>query len=229
MSELFHQYDQKFETLKDLMQDELPRNLRLFNLRLRLALDIQIDFKGEVSLTKTRDVRETYVKIIKLMEMWNAYESLFHYAKELGKYANPKANKAKIYAQSLLREVGSLAILKQAAETIKSRYVSNHRFKEDFDQYIHRIKKDDRIKSTLTDDALAFRAYCLNRKSISGIEILSLIYTERNMYYHNGETAKMGMRYSNRKLLIDTYRHCLIDHTLMLSNYILDAEIADNK
>lgn len=229
MNDLFQQYDQKFETLKDLMQDELPRSLRLFNLRLRLALDIQIDFKGEVSLTKTREVRETYIKIIKLMEMWNAYESLFHYAKELGRYANPKANKAKIYAQSLLREVGSLAILKQAAESIKSNYESNPRFKEDFNQYINRIKKDPRIKSTLTDDTLSFREYCMNRKSISGIEMLSLIYAERNMYYHNGETAKMGMRYSNRKLLIDTYRNCLVNHTLMLSSYILDSEIEDNK
>ncbi|WP_033408740.1 hypothetical protein [Psychroflexus tropicus] len=229
MNELFHQYNQKFETLKEFMQDELPRSLRLFNIRLRLALDIQIDFKGEISLTKTAQVRETYVKIIKLMEMWNAYEALFHYAKDIGKYANPKANKAKIYSQTLLKEIGSLTVLKQATDNLKNNYANKAGFKEDFDQYIKRIENDDRIKKTLTDDSVSMKKYLNSQESISGIEILSLIYAERNMYYHNGETAKMGMRYSNRKLLIDIYRTCLIIHTLMVTNYIVDAEIENNK
>lgn len=228
MNELFQQYNQKFEKLKDLMQDELPRRLRLFNIRLRLALDIQIDFKGEISLTKTEEVRETYVKIIKLMEMWNAYEALFHYAKDIGKYANPKANKAKIYSQTLLNEIGSLTVLKQATDSLKNNYSDRDRFKEDFDQYVKRIEDDDRLKTTLTEDAVSMKEYLSNNKSISGIEILSLIYAERNMYYHNGETAKMGMRYSNRKLLIDTYKTCLVNHTLMVTNYIMDAEIENN-
>jgi len=229
MNELFQQYNQKFETLKDIMQDELPRSLRLFNIRLRLALDIQIDFKGEISLTKTVQVRETYVKIIKLMEMWNAYEALFHYAKDIGKYANPKANKAKIYSQTLLKEIGSLTVLKQATDDLKSNYVNRDGFKNDFDQYIKRIEDDTRIKNTLTEDAISIKEHMKNENAISGIEILSLIYSERNMYYHNGETAKMGMRYSNRKLLIDTYKTCLINHTLMVINYIVDAEIENNK
>lgn len=229
MNELFQQYNQKFENLKDLIQDELPRSLRLFNIRLRLALDIQIDFKGEISLTKTPEVRETYVKIIKLMEMWNAYEALFHYAKDLGKYANPKANKAKIYSQTFLKEIGSLTILKQATDDIKNNFVNQARFNEDFNQYIKRIENDERIKHTITEDAISIRQYFNDKKTISGIEILSLIYAERNMYYHNGETAKMGMRYSNRKLLIDTYRTCLVSHTLMVTNYIMDSEIESNK
>jgi hypothetical protein len=229
MNELFYQYNQKFETLKDLMQDELPRSLRLFNIRLRLALDIQIDFKGEISLTKTVQVRETYIKIIKLMEMWNAYEALFHYAKDIGKYANPKANKAKIYSQTLLKEIGSLTVLKQATDDLKNNYVNKDGFKADFDQYITRIENDARIKKTLTDDAVSMKKHMNSQEAISGIEILSLIYAERNMYYHNGETAKMGMRYSNRKLLIDTYKTCLINHTLMVTNYIMDAEIENNK
>lgn len=229
MNELFQQYNEKFDTLKDLMQDELPRSLRLFNIRLRLALDIQIDFKGEISLTKTQEVRVTYVKIIKLMEMWNAYEALFHYAKDIGKYANPKANKAKIYSQTLLKEIGSLTILKQATDDLKNNYENKNGFKVDFDQYIKRIEEDDRIKNTLTEDAVSMKGYMNNDKAISGIEILALIYAERNMYYHNGETAKMGMRYSNRKLLIDTFKTCLVNHTLMVTNYIMDAEIEDNK
>lgn len=229
MNELFRQYNQKFENLKDLMQDELPRSLILFNIRFRLALDILIDFKGEIFLSKKKTVRDTYVKIIRLMETWNAYEALFHYAKDIGKYANPKANKARIYSQTFLKEVSSLSLLKESVDGLKANYTNKPKFKTDINQYIKRIEDDDRIKSTTTVDAKRFLEYMKGEKSISGIEILSLIYAERNMYYHNGETAKMGMCYSNRKLLIDKYIDCLINHTLKLANYILDAEIKETE
>ena len=228
MRELFEQYNLKYKSLKDLMQDEIPRSLRLFNIRFRLALDIKIDFKGEISLTKSKEVRDTYVIIIRLMETWNAYEALFHYVKELGKYANPKAGKSKVYSQKNLKKVGSLQILKNSLDDLESEYHKNSKFKSDFDQYIERINNDDRIKQTLTNDANYVLEYFRGEKSISGIEILSLIYAERNMYYHNGETAKMGMRYTNRKKILNNYLECLSIHTLNLINYILDEEIIEN-
>ena len=82
---LFDNYNQIFKKLENLLQDEMPRSLRLFNIRLRLAIDIQIDFKGEISLTKTKEVKDTYVLLIRLMEIWNAYEALFHYVKDAKK------------------------------------------------------------------------------------------------------------------------------------------------
>ncbi len=163
------------------------------------------------------------------METWNAYEALFHYVKGLGKYANPKVGKSKVYSQVFLDKVGSLKLLKSAIDDLKESYQKNNDFKNDFDQYIKRIEEDERIKSTLTEDSKSVLEYFNNNKSISGIEILSLIYAERNMYYHNGETAKMGMRYSNRRKLIKAYLSCLKDHTLSLANYILDQEIKENE
>ncbi len=229
MTELFNQYTSKYERFRILMQDEISRSLRLFNIRFRLSLDIQIDFKGEISLTKSQPVRDTYALIIRLMETWNAYEALFHYIKELGKYANPKVIKSKIYSKKFLETVGSLKTLKVTVDKLKIEYNRNVKFKSDINQYISRIENDNRIKSTLTEDSKNVLAYFKEEKSISGIEILSLIYAERNMYYHNGETAKMGMTYTNRKKLINQYLECLSIHTLKLINYILDEEIKENQ
>ncbi|MEM5871733.1 MAG: hypothetical protein QW051_02560 [Candidatus Aenigmatarchaeota archaeon] len=201
---LFVNYNQSFERLKDLLQDELPRSLRLFNIRLRLAFDIQIDFKGEISLTKTKEVKKTYVLLIKLMEIWNAYEALFHYAKDTKKYVNVKESIYKAYSQTLLNEVGSLTILKNTLDELKKKYDSNKNFKSDFKQLIKRIEDDDRIRPNLTESCKSIVEYFEGNKTISGIEMIALIYAERNMYYHNGETAKMGMRYGNRQFLIGT-------------------------
>jgi len=90
ISNLFEKYSQSFDKLKENLQDELPRSLRLFDIRLRLAIDIQIDFAGEVSFTKTKEVRDTYALLIKLTESWNAYEALYHYTKDIKKYINTK-------------------------------------------------------------------------------------------------------------------------------------------
>jgi len=76
MNQLFEQYEQSLSLLRELEQDDLPRSLRSFNIRIRLAIDIQVNFKGMISLTKTKDVRDTYALIIQLVELWNAFEAL---------------------------------------------------------------------------------------------------------------------------------------------------------
>lgn len=229
MQELFQEYDQKYESLKDLFQDELPRSLRLFNIRFRLAMDIQVNFKGEVSLTKSKSVRDTYVKIIRLMELWNAYEALIVYAKELDDYITPRANKAKAFSQSVLEDFGSTPLLLKYMAKIKNHFDENPRFKKDLLQYLDRIINDERIKKTLTNDANNFKTYLHKGMCISGTEIISLIYTERNMYYHHGETAKMGMSYTNRKKLLDIFWDCLSLHSLKSINFILEKEIGEHQ
>ena len=54
MNQLFQTYNQKYDHLKDLLQDDVPRSLRLFNIRFRLALDIQIDFKRRNYINKVK-------------------------------------------------------------------------------------------------------------------------------------------------------------------------------
>lgn len=44
------------------------------------------------------------------------------------------------------------------------------------------------------------------------------------MYYHNGETAKMGMRYGNRQFLIGSLITGFYKHVLLLVTKIIDKE-----
>lgn len=228
-SAYFEQYDHSIEKIKNLLKDELPRSLRLFNIRFRLAIDVQIDFKGEVSLTKTKDVKETYVLLIKLMEAWNAYEALFQYVKNTGKYIIPNQSIYKAYSPTFLLEIGCLSILKETLDLIKEKYNSDNSFKNDFIELINRIKDDTKISRNLKMSCEIITKYFNGIGSISGIETIALIYAERNMYFHNGETAKMGMKYGNRKFLIDSLLTCLYQHTLLLTIKILELEYPEGK
>ena len=182
MNQLYFEYDSNFEQLRELEQDDLARSLRLFNIRIRLAIDIQIDFKGEISLTKTKDVRDTYVMLIQLMELWNAYEALSHYVGEVTEHIAKNSGKSKIYSQTFLKKIASLPILEETIASIKEACNNSATFQEDFDNYIQRIEEDVNLSITLKTDATSILKYIKNEKEISGIEILSLIYAERNMY-----------------------------------------------
>lgn len=217
---LITKYDKNFKKL----EKNSSRTLVLFNIRLRLALDIQVNFSGKSLKIKKKIILETYSKLIKLVELWNAYEAFIQYTNELGKYGNSKNNKAKIYSQSFLKEIGSLSVLKQLLNELKSKFIKDNNFKKDMNGYLKHIENDKRIGKKLTNDIISVKNYFENEKEISGIEILSLIYVERNMYYHNGETARMNMQYNNRKLLLDDYRKCLHEHVLILANHILNSE-----
>lgn len=182
MNPFFNQYEQNLSLLRELEQDDLPRSLRLFNIRIRLAIDIQINFKGMISLTKTKEVRDTYVLIIQLMELWNAYEALSHYVSEATSHVAKGVSKSKIYTQKFLKEVDSLSALELTAQSILSSYKGSRTFKDDFDSYIVRVENDEKLSKSLKADATSIREYVKEEKTISGIEILSLIYAERNMY-----------------------------------------------
>jgi hypothetical protein len=229
MNPLFEQYDQNLNLLRELEEDDLPRSLRLFNIRMRLAVDIHVDFKGTISLTKSKDVKDTYVLIIQLMELWNAYEALSHYVDETTNYVAKNKVKSKIYSQKFLKEVDSLSCIEATAGAILSTYKSSQTFKIDFDNYISRIINDEKLSKSIKLDASNVSAYVKDEKTISGVELLSLIYAERNMYYHNGETAKMGMSYSNRKQIIAWYKELLLDNILRVANAVVLERIASNR
>lgn len=229
MNQLFLEYDRNLNELEELEQGDLARSLRLFNIRIRLALDIQIDFKGELSLTKTKDVKDTYILIIKLMELWNAYEALSHYVGDVTDHIVKKVGKSQIYTQKFLQKVGSMSALEKTIENIREQYKKITIFKEDFDSYITIIKGYDNLSKKLKEDAESISKYTKEEKEISGIEILSLIYAERNMYYHNGETAKMGMRYSNRRKLISWFQEALLVQTLKVANAVIIEQIEASK
>ncbi|RMH39395.1 MAG: hypothetical protein D6694_11260 [Gammaproteobacteria bacterium] len=230
MIQLFEQYDQNLRELRELEENDLPRSLRLFNIRIRLAIDIQIDFKGQISLTKTKEVRDTYVSLIQLMELWNAYEALSHYVSEVTEHVAKGVTKSKIYPQKFLKEVDSLPVLQATSQKIYHTFKNSRTFKEDFENYIGRIVNDEKLSKSLKEDASSVHKYVKQEKqSISGIEMLSLIYVERNMYYHNGETAKMGMRYSNRRKLIGWYKDALLDNVLKVANAVVSEQIEANR
>jgi len=229
MENFFDLYNFTFQKINDIYQDDIPRKLRLFNIRFRLALDIEIKFKGDITLTKTKEVRDTYILIIKLLEIWNSYEAFIHYLNELNCYIIKNQAVYKKISKKILESANVLFWLKNATNQIKDECKENNNFKNDFSKYIERIKNDENLRDNLKVSCSNILNIFDKSEEISGQELIALIYAERNMYYHNGETAKMGMSYANRKKILTIYIETLKNYLLNLANWILEKEIDRNK
>ena len=125
--------------------------------------------------------------------------------------------------ENYYKETTSLDSLKSVAELFKKKAKENEKFKKDFKTYIDRTSKDNSnsIKSNIKNQAVSLYEFIEFDKDISGIEILSLIYAERNMYFHDGEPCKMGVSYASRKYLLSTYYNCLEEVILKSAIFVL--------
>ncbi len=190
-------YKENYKIIEDLLENDEKRALRMFNFRFRIALDIKNDFKGIYSKTKTPKVKQAYIELFDLLQLWNSYESLI-------KYRSYSENKEKFYYLDnieFLKKSGSYEILNLGAEAIKKAY-NKKEYKKDFDQYHNRLMK--RVRHP--DHIKYFCEYLQEDKKLSVLEVLNLIYCERNLSYHEGEAVRMGCSYRHRIHLIKVYK-----------------------
>lgn len=235
MNQLFEQYENLYSQYEDLLKSEgfnFPRPLRTFNIRFRLALDLIIDYKGNLAYVKTKHVKETYILTLRLMDLWNAYEALMRYVvKELNHSlvkTAPDRIKKKESRKSVVnyfKKTGALDSLKSLALTLKTKAEQKEKFGKDFSIYVERIKKSKVIEKPLKNQISDIIDFVISQEKISGIEVLALIYSERNLYYHAGEPGKMGISYTNRKYLLSQYHECLSEVILKTICYVLKIQI----
>lgn len=236
MEKLFKEYENLYSEYRKLFksQKDFPRNLRTFDIRFRLALDLEVNYKGKYAFVKTKDVKETYISIIKLMDLWNSYEALIRYApKDKYKLVKLAPSVKKIgwrgEIEKFYKKTGAVDDLKKITVIFKQRMNIKGGFKKDFEGYISRLQKSEKVDPEPKKQALAILEHINCGAEISGIESLALIYSERNMYYHDGEAGKMGMSYSNRKFILNAYKECTVNVILKSICHVLKQEIIRKK
>lgn len=222
--ETLNKYVNTYEYYVEVSQDEsLPRELRLFDIRIRLAIDMIVGFWGVVSYTKTSQVAEAYAFQIRLMELWNAYEAFIKYLDCLG-LSRDKEAKYKRVKPELMQESNARETVEEFFKNIKKHYDYEKGFKEDFNQYIGRIKKAS-IRENLANACASTLDYFSGEGSLSGYELFALVYAERNMYLHDGESAKLGWNYKRRNLLLVYYSEYFVKSLLQVATHVLEDQI----
>jgi hypothetical protein len=210
----FEIYKTKFDELKELAEDDFPKSLRLFDIRFRLALSLQIGFDNTISYTKTETTRKTYNLILRLNDIWFAYEGLYQLCSEnLNLKSNP--TKSDPFTVEKVNEFMLADKVEKFGNYLNTEIYKNTRLKNDFVNYL-RFLKDNSTGRTQPRLLESFRQKANNNRLPKFNEILSVIYGMRNMYVHNTDTAKSGV--NQYKTKIETLKNCNDFLTLVLLN-----------
>jgi hypothetical protein len=210
----FKTYKTKFDELKELAEDDFPKSLRLFDIRFRLALSLQIGFDSSVSYTKTETTRKTYNLILRLNDIWFAYEGLYKLCSD---NSNLKSNPTKSdpFTAEKITEFMLDDKVKRFGNYLNKEIYQNTRLKNDFVNYLQYLK-DNSTGKTQQRLLESFRKKVNNNRLPKFNEIMSVIYGMRNMYVHNTDTAKSGV--SQYKTKIEILKNCNDFLTLVLLN-----------
>jgi hypothetical protein len=222
---VYQQWERRIQTAEK-QDGERERAMRLFNIKLRLALGMIVDFDSNVALTRTPKVKACYILLCKLTALWNAFESFIAYTKHIygvkAWYDIPKC--------PAIADVASEEILSSGMETIKG-FCNTASFRRDFAVYGDKVeahlsqRENGKGKKNLEQFSL-LRRYFENGKKTTPVAFLSMIDIERNLFYHSGEASKMGMtNYGNREKLLETCRAVLSEYLLHLAVNALEREL----
>lgn len=124
--------------------EAMPRSLRLFDIRFRLALDLKIDFEGGRAKVKSRGVKPAYQSLYRLVDMFNAYEAYVSYQNDVhdrfipkGKVQDDRKNRS---AERKLRKTGADKSLLDLYKTKQEKANAKEVFKRKFESYLESIR-----------------------------------------------------------------------------------------
>jgi hypothetical protein len=217
---LFECYKKNYDALVKILGDKTPRNLRIFDIRLRLFLGMSIDYDPAIAYVKDKYVKECNILRLKLIEMWNVHEALVAYLSVLDKYKNKKWYDIPEKLKS--NDINNL--FSAALTNIRTRH-EKERFEKNFGIYIDKILQDEHISKTNRDIVTKLLKCLIDGGEITGKELLNLICIERNMFVHNGEAVKMGMYYADRKKLLEIYLDTLTQYVLHSAIYVFKNQL----
>lgn len=216
------------DELKELCDGELPRGIRQFDIRFRLACSLQISFDSDFSYTKTESTRKTYRGLMQLNDLWFAYEGLFSLSKASGLVKN-SGTKSDPFLEETTQELGLNHIASLLEPIYRKELLVDNARRQDLCGYIEylrasatsqtQIKLLDRLKAmTHASESPAFSLW------------LALVYAIRNMYVHNTDTAKSGVRsYATKIAVLSVSKDFMIGTMLAISERLLSYEIRDRQ
>jgi hypothetical protein len=205
--EMFKEFNQESEILKaiansnlDEFENIIPRHLRLFEIRLRLCIGIEINFNTKYALVKNENVKETYVHMLKCNEAWFAYEAMKKYATEIGITKSSIRTPVDIFTVEKLNEIPRLEeIIVMINKMISSKITGKAKIQEDITNHVDFLTQNmnsNRLKEVLGST----KAKLEKKEGLDHKELLAIVYAARNVFVHKGETAKSGIKYYNNKI-----------------------------
>ncbi|MBS4686333.1 hypothetical protein J4G63_03545 [Aeromonas sobria] len=221
-------YEISFEKLIESFEGEIDQDIRLFDIRLQMALSTNITFNPGFRYTNTDTSKDVSRLTLKLSNVWFSYESL------LKAYDNSSllTNRSKTTSLSedildeLLGEYHFDIITKSFRQYHSDNIHCNSKFREDSQRYIDYLTSGATSNSQKRALHRIFNIFT-NNEDMAINDVLSLVYAVRNQYVHSGESPKSGVKYFSTKIEVLKNAHdFLVLICLRLATLLIDKRLA---
>lgn len=190
-----------------------------FNRRFKISWGLKIDFTDTLPI-RSDYTRQCYLLMIKIADLWFAFEHLV----ETASYLIPKdaclANKSKtdLYQESTLLLIGFHSTTDNFNALISTHLVNKPRQRRELYLILAYIKKNIQNKTKkLIEETITF---IKNKQNLHTKHILALCYGIRNIYAHNGVAAALGSKnYRFKQIFYLILYDSLVLYALSLGNH----------
>jgi len=205
--QLFTSYQQTYAAYWTIptTQRQAPHSIvRKFDVRMRLALGLQISFDTAYAQTRTPEIAHLYKLTLKINEAWFAYEALLSICASANLVKLQKVgSKTKMlntdpFEFDTLNSFSLSGEILAFNEHLQTNLLHKNNLRADVIGYVHHLIEHSGpgLRKTIRR--------CLRKingnKQLHFVDILNLIYAIRNLYVHNGDAAKTGVKNYTTKI-----------------------------
>jgi len=209
-----------------LYDNYIPQSLRLFRIRLRLAIGLKIGFNLDYALVKNEPTKETYIQISKCNEAWFSFEAMKKFCDSFG-WNSTNENKYKLFSSPELENIALIDILLLTNSRIRADIYSKSKTRIDIKGYagfLERNSTSPGLKTALGDVRDKIE---LGEEDLTTTDLLALAYGIRNTYVHEGVSALSGIeRYKNKICLLKILYDFLILSQLKVVIHAVEHQIS---
>lgn len=195
-----------------------------FNKRFKISWGMEVQFNDELSI-KNETTRDCYRLMLKISDLWFAFEHLVDVASEK---VPRKPNKSKIdfFHESTNSQVLFPSITAHVNQLLKDNVLHLTAWRRELYRFIPYIKNNTTggTKTTIGE----IHDLIHERQNFEERHIFALAYGIRNIYVHQGVSAALGTdNYNVKKALYSVLHDALILYSLTLGNAYCQRKLLD--
>ena len=210
--------------LRHLASDRRLSDFDAFNKRLKIAWGIQIEFTDDLNI-KRDVVRDCYRLMLKLADLWFAFEHLSEIANETIPTKKPNS-KFDFFEPATMEELGLSDITRHCNQLLWEHVLQKTAWRREIYHLIYYLTKNTKggTKNTIGEIRELLRARC----DLEMKHICAWMYGIRNIYVHKGVTAALGTEnYEVKRALYTMLHDTLILYALTLGHAYCRKKLLD--
>lgn len=207
--------------IRKISEDKDLSEFDTFNKRLKLNIGMGITYNHELSGIKRIDTKKCYKLMLKITDLWFAFEHLCKVAKD----TFPLSSNQKIapYDDAFYKRIGMNKITKHFNELLYAEILHKKNWRKEF--YLWSYYLQNNVHGGVKSTVGSLKKLVQEKESFQERHIFALAYALRNLYVHKGIAAALGS--NDYKFKVKLYS--LLYDTLVLYSFYLANEYCKEK